>query len=133
MENTMGNPFGFLDKQLEKEAHIYDILQEILQKQEIYLKTREGNLATLAGLLNSRNIKIPHSPARNKNIIYLADMLCKKHPERVRSMPSFSFTANKETKKLSINETVEFSLNLNKNVLTEIKRQRDAQTKKNMF
>ena len=133
MEKMAGNPFSFLDSQLEKEAHIYDILREILRKQEAYLITREGSLATLTELLNSRNIKIPHSSSRNKNIVYLTDMLCKKHPKSIKSVLSFSFTANKETKKLNIDETVEFSVNLDEDIFAEIKYQRDAQTKRNIL
>jgi hypothetical protein len=135
MENSVNRSaaFSFLDSQLEKEAHIYDILKEILRKQEAFLITKEGTLATLAELLESRNIKIPHSPTRNKNIIYLTETLCKKHPERVRAIPSFSFTADKEAKKLSIDETIEYTVNMDDDLFMEIMNQRNSQSKKNIL
>ena len=125
--------FGFLDSQLAKEAYIYDILGEIQQKQVAYLHSSQGFLMTLTELQQSRTIRIPYTNTRNNNIQYLTDTLCKKHPDYVRAIPSFSFTADKDTKKLSLHETIEFTVNMDDATFNSIRNLRNTQSKNNIL
>lgn len=133
MNNNPNANFSFLEPQLAKEAYIYDILGEIQRKQNAFLHSAAETLATLTELQESRAIRIPYTNTRNKNIHYLTDMLCKKHPGIIKAVPSFSFNVDKNSKKLSLNEAVEFSINLNEATFNSLKAQRNAQSKKNIL
>ncbi|PKL37561.1 MAG: hypothetical protein CVV44_14530 [Spirochaetae bacterium HGW-Spirochaetae-1] len=117
--------FNFLNSHIEKEAHIYEVLNEIHRLQEQYLKNGQGQLATIDDLTKSRNIKIPLTPSRNKNIQFLVDQLLKNYPDNVRSISSLQFNVDPSTKKLSINEMSEYAVNLKNEDLNRIEKERD--------
>ena len=117
--------FNFLNSHIEKEAHIYEVLNEIHRLQEQYLKNGQGQLATIDDLIKSRNIKIPLTPSRNKNIQFLVDQLLKNYPDNVRSISSLQFNVDPSTKKLSINEMSEYAVNLKNEDLNRIEKERD--------
>jgi hypothetical protein len=46
--------YSFLTPQMEKEAHVYEMLNEISRHQDQFLKKKEGMFATMTDLQNSR-------------------------------------------------------------------------------
>ena len=125
--------YPFLHSHIEKEAHIYEVLEEIDRQQAHYLKTREGLLATQTSLRQSRAIKIPQTPSRNKNILYLTEQLCKNYPNNVRIIRSFVFNVDQSSKKLSIEETAEYTVNLREDDFNRIQIERDIESGKNLL
>ncbi len=105
--------FKFVDPQIAKEPYIFDILNEISRYQENALKNEENKLATIDDLYTSRNIKIPFNTTRKKNILYIIDTLTKNYPEIIKTIISFNFHIDAPTKKLTIDEKLEYTVELN--------------------
>ncbi len=104
--------FTFLESHIAKEAHVYEVLEVIQQQQQLCLKSEREQCTTLESLQNSRTIKIPFTPSRNKNIHYLVDQLIKNYPDHVKPVYSFRFPIDETTKRLTIEETTELTVNL---------------------
>ena len=102
--------FPFLHSHIAREPYIYDVLNEIMAFQINVLKNGIGRLATIDDLKTSRNIKIPFTIARNKIITGLVDILTKNYPNHVKSIITFNFSVEPDSKKLSIIETREYSV-----------------------
>ena len=126
------NQYRFLHDHIAKEAYIFDILNVISDYQSAVLKEGRGELATLENLKKSRGIKMPFTPTRNKNISYLVDLLSKNYPEDVRSIVSFDFIADPETKKLEINESREFTVSMSNDDFNRIQQVRDKKSAENL-
>jgi len=109
-ENIQDKRFPFLHSHVAREPHILEVLHEIMTYQSNVLKTGIGHLATIEDLKTSRNIKIPFTIARNKIISNLLEILTKNYPDIVRSIITFSFSVEPDTKKLSIIENREFTV-----------------------
>ena len=58
-KNELTKKFPFVEPHVAKEAHIFEILNEILKFQEHVLSQDGETLASIEELSNSRNIKIP--------------------------------------------------------------------------
>jgi hypothetical protein len=109
-ENIQDKRFPFLHSHIAREPHIFEVLNEIIMLQNNVLTTGIGHLATVEDLKTSRNIKIPFTIARNKIIMNLVDILLKNYPDDVRTIVTFSFVVDPDSKKLSINETRELTV-----------------------
>ena len=109
-ESIQDKRFQFLHSHVAREPHVYEVLGEIMNYQANVLNNGIGHLATMEDLKTSRNIKIPFTIARNKIIANLIDILTKNYPDIVRSIVTFSFSVEPQTKKLSINENREYSV-----------------------
>jgi len=107
---TRNEKFPFLNERLSREPHIEEILTEIDFLQKNWIKNKAGELATAAYLNESRNVKLPLTQKRLMNIEFLLNELVKHHPEEVRPVYSFLFSVEPESKKLNIEEKVEYTL-----------------------
>jgi len=124
-ENIQDRRFQFLHAHVAREPHIYEVLNEIMNYQTNVLNNGIGHLALIDDLKTSRNIKIPFTIARNKIITNLLDILTKNYPDIVRSIITFTFTVDPETKKLSINENREYSVLLNNDDFNRLQAERN--------
>ena len=132
-ENISDKRFNFLHSHIAREPHIYEVLDEIMNFQTSVLKTGIGHFATLDDLRTSRNIKIPFSPLRNKTILTLIDILIKNYPDEIKSLCTFVFTVEPETKKLSITETMEYAVHLAPDELNRLQDIRNRQSAENFL
>ncbi len=102
--------FPFLHSHIAREPHIFDILNEIMTFQHNVRKTGIGHFAAMEDLKTSRNIKIPFTFMRNKTITTLVGLLAKNYPDQFKSLITFFFSVEPETKKLSIIENREYTV-----------------------
>lgn len=125
--------FNFLDDKSKKEPNIIDVLSEIYLLQSQSLPDGEGPLATLEHLQNSRNIRIPYTTARNRNIEYLLEHLTRTYPEMVKTITTFDFIVEEETKKLDVKETVEYTVMLSESALDTLRKVREKRSLDNLL
>ncbi len=123
--------YFFLHSHIAKEAHIFEVLDEISSSQANAL--RDGTpLATIEALRNSRNIKLQFNPLRNKTIAYLLDLLLKTYPEEIKKILTFDFKIT-EGKKLIIDEIAEFCILLDNSIYHKLQDERDLISQKNLL
>ncbi len=125
--------FKFLDERSAKEPFIFDVLNEILSLQTQSLPTGAAQLATMDWLKKSRNIKIPYSSSREKNIEYIMEHLLKNYKDYVRPIVTFDFTVEEESKKLIIAEIIEYTVMIKESDLERIKALRDSFSLENLM
>ncbi len=128
IKNERTSKFGFLDAQVAKEPYVYDILSEISLYQDHVLQNENASLATFVDLSNSRNIKMPFNSSRNKNIHYIIEQVKKYHPNQFNTIISFEFKIEPQTKKLILNEKVEYTVLLSTEKYTLLKNNRDLKS-----
>jgi hypothetical protein len=116
--------FSFLDEATAREAHIMEVLGEILSAQNRSLPEGAAPLATPEHLKKTGAVKIPFSPSRDKTIDYLLDLLATRFREQVRTITSFDFKVDEETKRLAINETREYTVSMGQKDFEHIAAQR---------
>lgn len=131
--NEILEKYKFLDKNTLREPYILDILSEILNYQNRSLPELEKPLATLDALKQSRNIKIPYTSHREKNIDYLVELLNKNYPDQVKPVVTYEFTVEKSTKKLDIIETIEYTLMLEGEDYERLIAKRDSVSSSNLL
>ncbi len=102
--------YPFVQAHLSREPFIFEVLDEIARYQKEVLKNGSGSLATLDILKDSRNIKMPFTHVRGKSIAYILDSLSSMNPDDLKKIFSFKFIVEPESKKLSINEEVEYTV-----------------------
>lgn len=124
-ESIQDKRFQFLHSHVAREPHVYEVLGEIMNYQTNVLNNGIGHLATVEDLKTSRNIKIPFTIARNKIITNLIEILTKNYPDIVRSIVTFSFSVDPQTKKLSINENREYSVLLSNDEFNRLQSERN--------
>jgi hypothetical protein len=124
-ESIQDKRFQFLHSHVAREPHVYEVLGEIMNYQTNVLNNGIGHLATMDDLKTSRNIKIPFTIARNKIIANLIEVLIKNYPDIVRSIITFTFSVEPQTKKLSINENREYSVLLSNDELNSLQADRN--------
>ena len=129
----IADKFRFLNPQLAKEPFIYDILNEIEATQQRYLKTGDGELATLDSLSKSRTVRIPFSPQRERTIAYLLDQLIQNHPHEVGRIFSFYFNVDEGSKKLEIVEKTEYTLFMGDGEISNIQGIRNTVSTENLL
>lgn len=125
--------FNFLDEKSKKEPNIIDVLSEIYLLQSQSLPEGEGPLATLEHLQNSRNIRIPYTTARNRNIEYLLEHLTRNYPEMVKTLTTFDFNVDDESKKLDVKETVEYTVMLSDSAFDTLLKIREKRSLENLL
>jgi len=125
--------FPFLHERLAKEAHVEEILTEIDLLQKTWLKNKSGELATVEYLNESRNVRMPVTQKRLMNIQFLLDQLIKHHPEHIRPIFSFNFSIEPESKKLNIEEKVEYTLMMNDSSYHALQSLRDSSSTANLL
>lgn len=125
--------FPFIQGLLAKESYIYDILAEIVRRQELSLPDGKIEMATMQLLQSSRNIPIPFTTSRNNQINYLITQLLNSYPDHVKKLITFSFFVDEKTKKLDISEKEEFCVDINDDVFNRLQAIRDEISKKNLL
>ncbi|HPJ42120.1 MAG TPA: hypothetical protein PLY21_07340, partial [Spirochaetota bacterium] len=133
MAYSKSEKFPFLHERLAKEAHVEEILAEIDLLQKNWLKNKTGELATVEYLNESRNVRMPVTQKRLMNIQFLLDQLIKHHPEHIRPVYSFNFGIEPESKKLNIDEKVEYTLMMNDSSYHALQSQRDSASTANLL
>jgi hypothetical protein len=128
VKSELTTKFSFLDAQVAKEPYVYEILNEISLYQEHVLNDQSGYLATFEDISNSRNIKMPFNTSRNKNIHYIIEQVKKFHPKHFQTIISFEFLIEPQTKKLILNEKIEYTILLNDEKYTMLKNDRDSKS-----
>jgi hypothetical protein len=119
------NKYPFVHAHIAKEPFIFDVLDEIARNQKEVLRGETGRLATLEILKESRSIKMPTTHVRGKNIAYILDTLSNTYPDDVQRLYSFKFLADPESKKLSIDETVEYTVLCGSTDMIRLQEERD--------
>lgn len=127
-ENDVQKRYSFLHTHIARDAFVGDILDEIVHCQRTCLTAGMGDCATLDDLKTSRNIKIPFSPARNKTIVTIMDTLVKGYPDELRPLVTFSFDVEAQTKKLTIHEKIEYTLQLSNDEFNRLQQERDERS-----
>ena len=130
---TPSTTFGFLNDNLAKEQSINDILTEILICQKDFFHNRIDTLATIGHLQTSRNIKIPISPNRDKNIQYLVEQLMANFPKFVIPIFSINFEANTTTKQIKALEKTELTVELANEKLAFMRDKREQESINNFL
>ncbi|HPI24156.1 MAG TPA: hypothetical protein PLE73_13230, partial [Spirochaetota bacterium] len=125
--------YPFLERHVAKEPSIGEVLDVILEHQDRSRPEFSLPLATMDVLLTTRAINIPYTTARDRNIGYLVDLLTKTYPEQVRPVATFAFSVDEATKKLSIQETVEYTVMLDREFMDRLVAQRDAASLENLL
>jgi hypothetical protein len=125
--------FTFLGDLHSREPYIYELLAEISIQQKVFQNNESPLLATIESLQESRNLRIPISPTRNKNIIYLIELLIKHYPDRVRSLTTFQFNADPVKKNLEVIERREFTVLLQPEKHRALQEQRDKESVENFL
>ncbi len=125
--------FNFLDEKSKREPNIIDVLSEIYLLQSQSLPEGEGPLATLEQLQNSRNIRIPYTTARNRNIEYLLNHLTRLYPEMVKTITTFDFNVDEESKKLDVKETIEYTVMLSDSAFDTLLKVREKRSLENFL
>lgn len=120
--------YPFLHDHIAKEPFMFDVLDEINHYQEQVIKSEAGDFATLESLKNSRNIKMPFTPSRSKNIAYITDVLAKTYPHEMRELVSFEFKIDPETKHLEIIEKIEYTVLMKLEAFNRFQNERDVQS-----
>ncbi len=125
--------FNFLDAHTVKEPFILDVLSEIDLQQSQALPSGTQPLATLDALKKSRNIKIPFSASRDKTIEYLLEMLVTHFPEHIKPIVTFDFRVEEGTKRLSVVESMEFTVNISAKDYETLCAARDVKSVENLM
>lgn len=133
MAYSKSEKFPFLNERLAKEAHVEEILTEIDMLQKNWLKSKNGELATVEYLNESRNIRMPVTQKRLMNIQFLVDQIIKNHPEQIRPIYSFNFSIEPETKRLNIDEKVELTLMMSDSSYHALQSLRDSASTANLL
>ncbi len=100
--------------------------------QQNWLSTGTGELSTPEYLQKSRQIKIPLTPGRTKNIYYLLEQLVRLHKEEIRPVFTFAFSINQKTKQLTVKERAEFTVLLSDKDLAQLRSKRDGESIENV-
>jgi len=125
--------FDFLDAASAKEPHLVELLDEIFLAQRQSLPSGERPLAGVEHLKKSRNIKIPFASGRDKAIDYLIELILTRFPEQVRPIISFDFRVEETSKKLSVTESAEFTVQMSAKDFERIRDLRDARSRDNLI
>lgn len=125
--------FSFLDDVTAREPNVQEVLDEILRQQSLSLPSGVKTMATLESLERARGIRIPHSPTRIKSISYLLDLLAGRYPNNIRTIVTFDFRVDENTKKLAVIETVEYTVDLDDKDLENIQAMRDTTSVENLL
>ncbi len=124
--------YNFIHSHIAKEPYVFEVLEEISRYQDNFILEGSGELASLEILKNSKNLKMPSSPARNKNILYLLELLIKSYPDQIKPVFSFDFIVDPDTKKLTIVQNTEFTIQISNDRFNKIQSERDIQTIENL-
>ena len=125
MNTDSTDKYPFLHAHIAKEPHVFEVLEEISRYQHEVLKNDTGKLATLEVLKDSRNIKMPITPVRGKNIVYIIETLSSNYPEEIKKIFSYRFVADPDTKKLTIEEETELTVLSTHPVFKKLQDERD--------
>ena len=77
--------FKFVDDLVAREPYVFEVLKEIQDQQHASLPEGTKSLATVESLKRSRGIKMPLSPAREKTIEYIVDLLLTRYPRHLNT------------------------------------------------
>ena len=126
--------FPFLDDRSAQEPFLYEVLREIKLYQREGYQRGSGGFATRDIIAQSRNIHIPFTPTRDKNIDYLLELLTTRFKDWVRLFVTFDFSFDEYAKKLTITEKEEYALNLTSiEEIDALQKTRDEDSLKNFL
>jgi hypothetical protein len=128
----LNKKYNFLHSHIAKEPHVFEVLDEIQSYQDHVLKVGKGKLATLESLKASRNIKLPFTHVREKNVAYIVETLANTYKDEIKRIVSFNFIAEANTKKLTIDEEVEYTVECSNADLNRIQEVRDRESLENL-
>lgn len=113
------NNFPFLSDRSAQEPYLYQVLLEIRSYQKKFLAGKLTKLATREILHKSRNVKLPLTPTRDKNLDYLIEHLLDDYNNNIKKVISFEFDFNDKKKNLVVKEIEEFTVDMPVNSLNE--------------
>lgn len=125
--------FKFVDDLVAREPYVFEVLKEIQDQQHASLPEGTKSLATVESLKRSRGIKMPLSPAREKTIEYIVDLLLTRYPRHLNTLVTFDFKVDDATKKLSVIENREFTLTMDDRDYEKLRRMRDELSSANLL
>jgi hypothetical protein len=128
---NMINEFPFLDDRTAQEPYLFEVLCEIKRAQKEGFARGNDSFATRDSIFSTRAITMPVSPAREKNLEYILELLVKRYPANIAMIPSFEFKFDEVSKKLALAENEEYAMNLNYEDLDRIKASRDKRSLEN--
>jgi hypothetical protein len=128
---TITNEFPFLDDRTAQEPFLYEVLCEIKRCQKEGYAKGNDSFASRETIFTTRTITMPISPAREKNLEYILELLLKLYPNNITMIPSFDFKFDDESKKLALIENEEFTFNLGYEDIEKIKASRDKRSIEN--
>ncbi|MDA3899581.1 MAG: hypothetical protein PF637_03570 [Spirochaetes bacterium] len=121
--------YPFLDESVAKEAYIFDVLNEIVSVQKGVEKGQSKYFATKEHMYKSRSIRVPFTPLRDKNILFLLELLTSRYPEYISTIIHFEVSVDEKTKKLHVKEIEEFCYSLAGEEIERLKKLRDAESR----
>lgn len=131
--HKMIETFPFLDDRTAQEPYLYEVLLDIRNSQNAFRLGKSQELATRESIKKSRTIKMPFTPARNKNIDYLVDLLLERYGEQFSIAITFKMGFDRKEKKLSFKEVEEFALAMKPAEFNEIEKNRVEQSLQNFL
>lgn len=131
--NKMIEAFPFLDDRTVQEPYLFDVINEIATSQTAFQKGKKNQLATRENIKKSRHIKMPFTPARNKNIDFIIDLLLERFGEHIIPVVSFEMSFDEKEKKLKFLEKEEFTSSLKPEEFKQIEIERDKKSLDNFL
>lgn len=131
MANKLSNiidTFPFLDEASAKEPFIFDVLNEIVSIQKKFEKGQKRSFATKEHIYTTRNIKMPFSPSREKNLSFVLDHLCAHFPEYITSLIRFEVVVDEASKKIRVKEHLEYCYALANEEIDRLQADRDNES-----
>ncbi|MBN2434065.1 MAG: hypothetical protein JXK07_02215 [Spirochaetes bacterium] len=124
--------YPFLDESVAREAFIFDVLNELITVQKSVEKGQSRYFATKDHMYKSRAIKMPFTPSRDKNILFLLDLLTSRYPEYITTLIHFEISVDEKSKKLNVKEIEEYCYSLASEEIERLQKIRDEQTRKSI-
>jgi predicted CopG family antitoxin len=120
--------YPFLDEASIKEPFLIEVLNEIVSCQKKYEKKQSNYFATKEHIYASRNIKMPFSPARDKNLHFILDHLEHRFPEFISTLIRFELSFNQAEKRLVVKEHIEYCYSLAHEEIDKLQARRDQES-----
>lgn len=131
--DTILEKYPFLDEHTAREPFLFDVLNEIVRVQKEFEKGRIPQFATRTHVFTTPNIKMPITPSRDKNLLFILAHLRERYPDYIASMITFEFNFNDKTKKLVVEPVEEFCYALAPGEIDRLQRLRDQTSLENFL
>lgn len=131
--DTILQKYSFLDEHSAREPYLFDILNEIVRVQKDLDKGKSRQFATRAHISTTPNVKMPITPSREKNIVFILTHLKERFPDYIASLITFEFNFNDKTKKLLVEPVEEYCYSLTQNEIERLQKLRDQKSLENFL